>query len=493
MEYKRIHGVQTGVISPSKLRMKLLGVHSHWRNDGGTPSSRTSPSKLEELEHSKGSLLADQDDDGGLPAGRFLLSQPHPANQRAVLPGRSLPEEGGGGGGSGNGYDSGHESGGAATGFEFHGGERPLVVGPFQRPIPSKWNDAEKWIIGRQPAHPNLIKKTLMQQRYGGGQPLAGNLGKVAPEGVDPLVADSKRVDLSQVATRFPYGSLISHPAPEPRRGAPRMHLYIIFNVLWMLMVVCAAPGVKSVSMRDMGTEMTPMASQEPSRTGTPNGASTPSRSPICSQPSTPRGGARAPVVAPPIEVCSEKVLDARDDGRRAELSEKERRQKTRSEILALGLQLGKMNIAAWASKGDVDNEGGGRAPCEGAHQAQLKRVDFESRAAVWEEAEKTKHTARFKREEAKIQVWESHEKAKIEAEMREVEARAEKMKAQAHERMMRRLSAIKQRSGEKLATAEARRERQVAATCCQAEHIRRTGQPPPPPGCRRLCCLWFS
>ncbi|CAA6668093.1 unnamed protein product [Spirodela intermedia] len=397
MEYKRIHGVQTGVISPSKLRMKLLGVHSHWRNDGGTPSSTATggmtagppepPSKLEELEHSKG-----------------------------ILPGRSLPEEGGGGGGSGNGYDSGHESGGAATGFEFHGGERPLVVGPFQRPIPSKWNDAEKWIIGRQPAHPNLIKKTLMQQRYGGGQPLAGNLGKVAPEGVDPLVADSKRVDLT--------------------------------------------PGVKSVSMRDMGTEMTPWRARSHRglgpRMGHRHRVAAPSAHSL-----RPPGGARAPVVAPPIEVCSEKVLDARDDGRRAELSEKEP---------------GKMNIAAWASKGDVDNEGGGRAPCEGAHQAQLKRVDFESRAAVWEEAEKTKHTARFKREEAKIQVWESHEKAKIEAEMREVEA-------------LRDQAAVR----EKLATAEARRERQVAATCCQAEHIRRTGQPPPPPGCRRLCCLWFS
>lgn len=160
-------------------------------------------------------------EDGGLPAGRFLLSQPHPPNQRAVFTGKPPPEEGGGGGG-GNGYDSGHESGGGGAGFEFHGGERALAVGPFQRPIPSKWNDAEKWIAGRQPAHPNLIKKTLMQQRYGGGQPLAGNPGKVAPEGVDPLVADSKRVDSSQMATRFPFGSLTSHPASEPRRGAPR-------------------------------------------------------------------------------------------------------------------------------------------------------------------------------------------------------------------------------------------------------------------------------
>lgn len=174
-------------------------------------------------------------------------------------------------------------------------------------------------------------------------------------------------------------------------------HLYVYkcSNDLWMLMAVCAAPGVKSVSMRDMGTEMTPMASQEPSRTGTPNGASTPSRSPVCSQPSTPRGAAQAAVAAPPTEVGSEKALDARDDGGRAELSEKERRQKTRSEILALGLQLGKMNIAAWASKGDVENDSDGRAPCEGADQARLRRVDFEARAAAWEEAEKTRHTAR--------------------------------------------------------------------------------------------------
>ena len=42
---------------------------------------------------------------------------------------------------------------------------------------------------------------------------------------------------------------------------------------------------VRSVSMRDMGTEMTPIASQEPSRTGTPVRAT----SPNCSRPTTPR------------------------------------------------------------------------------------------------------------------------------------------------------------------------------------------------------------
>lgn len=54
-----------GVISPSKLRIKLLGSHGGRKKEGGNSSSRTSPSKLEEMEHSKHSLLAgDLDEEG---------------------------------------------------------------------------------------------------------------------------------------------------------------------------------------------------------------------------------------------------------------------------------------------------------------------------------------------------------------------------------------------------------------------------------------------
>ena len=89
--------------------------------------------------------------------------------------------------------------------------------------------------------------------------------------------------------------------------------------------------------MRDMGTEMTPIASQEPSRTGTPVGATTPIRSPNNSSPSTP---SRAAPASSPIDQTTNKKL-----------SEKELQMKTRREIIVLGMQLGKMNIAAWASK----------------------------------------------------------------------------------------------------------------------------------------------
>lgn len=125
--------------------------------------------------------------------------------------------------------------------------------------------------------------------------------------------------------------------------------------------------------MRDVGTEMTPIDSQDPSRTGTPMGATTPSRSPRSSMPPTPKRGAMA------------RVHD--------ELSEKELKLKTRREIAALGIQLGKMSIASWASKeaeylaaqspGEFDAE-------------QNAKAENEARAAAWEEAEKAKHMARY-------------------------------------------------------------------------------------------------
>ena len=66
---------------------------------------------------------------------------------------------------------------------------------------------------------------------------------------------------------------------------------------------------------------------------------------------------------------------------------------KTRREILALGMQLGKSNIAAWASKDEKEKN---RQNVETADKEALKRAEFEKRAAVWEEVKKSKHMARF-------------------------------------------------------------------------------------------------
>lgn len=140
----------------------------------------------------------------------------------------------------------------------------------------------------------------------------------------------------------------------------------------------------RSVSMRDMGTEMTPIASQEPSRTGTPVRATTPTRSPISSRPTTP---CRAAPASSPFDPCNDHL-----ELNKNELSEKELQMKTRREIMVLGTQLGKMNIAAWASK--EEDKDASTSLKTLASEKPAKSVT-ETRAEAWEEAEKAKYLAR--------------------------------------------------------------------------------------------------
>lgn len=61
---------------------------------------------------------------------------------------------------------------------------------------------------------------------------------------------------------------------------------------------------------------------------------------------------------------------------------------------MALGTQLGKTNIAAWASKEEEDKDASTTLKTLAAEQ-QAKSV-IETRATAWEEAEKAKYMARL-------------------------------------------------------------------------------------------------
>lgn len=132
------------------------------------------------------------------------------------------------------------------------------------------------------------------------------------------------------------------------------------------------APAVRSVSMRDMGTEMTPIASQEPSRTGTPIIAS----SPTSSRTPTPQRNAEISIG----EFGPNKM----------EMSEEELQMNTRKEIMDLGQRLGKTTVAAWASKEEKSTTSFANVITDKAVE-----IDREARAADWEEAEKAKYLAR--------------------------------------------------------------------------------------------------
>lgn len=255
------------------------------------------------------------------------------------------------------------------------------VSGPFFRQVPSKWNDAEKWIAGRHVVHSNPIfskKPAAAASPHGttGG-------GRVAPESAASKAGAGACCDsqssrggggggavsaMTELSSKSSSPSSVSGPASKPP------HKRLRFSSAG-----AAAPAASvSVSMRDVGTEMTPIASQEQSRSGTPAGAATPSLSPLCSVPSSPRGGGSASASS--------------------SASERELRLRTRREIAALGLQLGKMNIASWASKEEGLLAAHAAASPEESTvdiDEDIKRKEFEARANAWEESKKCKLASR--------------------------------------------------------------------------------------------------
>lgn len=538
MDYERIHKVQSGIISPSKLRMKLVGPHHHIKKDGSNSnSSRTSPSKLQDNEFVKNSLLASDFGDFGeevaalglevasvnfpseavldlcqadLPmetvpkeigdAGRVKMqpfSKCEKGNSSAVHPVRTVEDE-----------NLDYDSNASSSSFEFHN-ERSVnnqFSKRFSRPMSSKWNDAEKWIMKRQNVQPNYVKKNNNLHNQANRNPVT-SVDRVAPalSNYDPRssnsrVADTKLIDFclpsyQQAFEKFsfiPPGSLtISGQENGVDTLVDRCAQSTDLKEVDQRELSCTkistqdsevVPVVRSVCMRDMGTEMTPVTSLEPSRTATPVDATTPLRSPTSSIPSTPQRRAPAPTTT---DHCSNDDTQHATGNGKIELTEQELKLKTRREIEALGVQLGKMNIAAWASKNDQQKHASSLETTE----MENEQIEFVKRAAAWEEAEQSKHTARYKREEIKIQAWESQRKVKLEAEMRRIEAQVEQMRAQAHAKMVKKIAMTRQRSEEKWAAAEARKNQDAERTAARAEYIRQTGRMP---SSNYICCGWF-
>ncbi|CAL9766834.1 unnamed protein product [Musa acuminata subsp. burmannicoides] len=396
------------------------------------------------------------------------------------------------------------ESESVSSGFEFQKGERTrphrltaaaAVVPPLSKPARSKWDDAEKWIVS--PTSNRGANKPGGRQANNAGLTGSGcqpTAAKVVLEVVDEAAAN--RVDRSQAKTQIsgienvnwagePCATLdsevklavvVENPVAD---SAVNLSWHDSSSVQSATTLMTPNTTFRPVSMRDMGTEMTPIASQEPSRTGTPARATSPLCSRTSSQPSSPQKMA-------PVSTQTESG-DCDEDFSNKELSRKELQNKTMREIMILGQQLGKTNIAAWASK--KEDESDASTSTKTVLKGQPAKSIVEASAA-WEEAKNTKYLAsRFKREEIKIQAWENHQKATIEAEMRKIEVEIERMKALANEKLTNHLAAVRHKAQEKRATAGARRNQQAAKTARQAEYIGRTGQVP-----SSFCCWsWCS
>eukprot|EP00257_Ricinus_communis_P016297 XP_015574435.1 flocculation protein FLO11 isoform X1 [Ricinus communis] len=511
MDYERIEKPPGGGFSPGKLRTMLLGVekkrkqeedefdsaynfrsqpsHLHHQTAGSSSDTCKDVDVVSELPDCSTSTTADS-------MGAQMLADARSKDQSFANSRIRSQDD------SSSEYDSGHDTTSvSSTSFEFQKTERStqrVPLAPFSKPAPSKWDDAQKWI-----ASPTATRPKIGQNQVQGGQGIAsrkmGNAAYMSRQSSTKVVVevpeqkmvafeepDTKCVDSNQSkkesgVQKFVSWEAESHPIPdsyakpvlmiENSVGESAISLSRHDSSLAIHSATAFIPApstARSVSMRDMGTEMTPIASQEPSRNGTPVRATTPIRSPNSSRPSTP--GRDAPASSP-INPSNNHLNQTK------ELTEKELQMKTRKEIIALGTQLGKMNIAAWASKEEEDKDASTSLKTLPAEQPTKSVID--TRAAAWEDAEKAKYMARFKREEMKIQAWENHQKAKTEAEMRKIEVEVERMRGRAQDKLMNKLAAARHKAEEKRSAAEVKRSRQAAKTEQQAEYIRRTGRVP--------------
>ncbi|EPS58226.1 hypothetical protein M569_16588, partial [Genlisea aurea] len=270
---------------------------------------------------------------------------------------------------------------------------------PLGKPTPSKWDDAQKWLV-------NLSR----------GDKKPAN--KASPRNSN---ADDRR--LIPVVPKKDYSS-----GDEDRGWAQTKNVQFEEEPPWKNHKQ-HHQSCSRICLRDMGTEMTPFGSQEPSRTATPIRAS----SPVTLSPSdSPAAG----VVA------------------HHESETNRTREIIGSENNSLDLQ---------------SNQ-----------RMMMINHPLEVRAIAWDEAERAKYMARYKREEVKIQAWENHQKMTAELEMRKVEVvKAERQKTRAQEKYAKKLATVRRTAEERRANAEEKLNLKAVKTSERAEYIRRTGHLP--------------
>lgn len=323
-----------------------------------------------------------------------------------------------------------------STTFEFHkgnnGGSRashpPRTA--LGKPTPSKWDDAQKWLVGFSRGGERNSSKANKPRNSN-----ADDTRLIAPIPQKENNYSSEEDDDDHEVDKAENEKNVHTKNVDCEEGFWRVNKGVE-NV---------SLAVRSVCVRDMGTEMTPIASQEPSRTATPIRATTPAaRSPISSGASTPM-----------------------------------RCQHGAQSVESYHTPFGRHNGVNRVSNGEEDeaNHGHKMVECNGLELA--KKNPLENRALAWDEAERAKYTARFKQEEVKIQAWENHEKRKAEMEMKKLEVKAERLKARAQEKYANKLAAARRIAEEKRANAEAKLNEKAVKTSERADYIRRTGHLP--------------
>ncbi|KAM0948849.1 putative remorin [Dioscorea sansibarensis] len=107
----------------------------------------------------------------------------------------------------------------------------------------------------------------------------------------------------------------------------------------------------------------------------------------------------------------------------------------------------------------------------------QWKKRPVEGRSCAWEVAETAKCMSKSKREEAKITAWENLQKAKAEAAIRKLEMKLEKKRSSSMDKILNKLRSAQRKAQEMRNAVNASQANQVARTTRRISYFRRSGQ----------------
>ncbi|MCO5600693.1 hypothetical protein L7F22_054808 [Adiantum nelumboides] len=125
-----------------------------------------------------------------------------------------------------------------------------------------------------------------------------------------------------------------------------------------------------------------------------------------------------------------------------------------------------------------AESKAGKASPSQQQHiiNGGVKVNMVEARVSAWEDVERAKHIAKFKRHEAKIEAWESLQRAEADAELQKLEVKLEKMRFEGREKIMGRLGVAQRRAQEMRGAAEAQKIEHLTRVATRANQIRKSG-----------------
>ncbi|XP_076883959.1 uncharacterized protein LOC143532947 [Bidens hawaiensis] len=278
-------------------------------------------------------------------------------------------------------------------GFSFAVGSR--------KNIPSKWDDAEKWLISN--GHESPAANFMVKQC--GGIKHYKHLEGVSDSGFGCVSAS----DSSDVVPKDKFTNEIEPNIPKFKcLGTPEV--------------------VQEVKNRDTGTEMTPVGSSTTSRCPTPLKSLSPPRH------NTPESR---------LLFLQGMVDQNNSDQLECHLANK---------------------LQPWTPFDAINSNWSSMEEEEAEISKSLRHFEMNNefvenvtgpRPSAWEEKEMSEPCVRYQIKEAKIQAWVNLQKAKAEAESRKLEVKIQKMKSKHEEKLMKKMTIVRRKAEELRAAAQ--------------------------------------